>query len=117
MYFHFSTRVNLLLPGVTASTLGPFACALLFLFCIALAREKLAAHRLWILRTSVGSSTVSKSLLYGVMYALDMYLMLLFMSLNIWVCLAIVLGVSAGNFYFHDFTQVASPAENISTCC
>ncbi|EDV91404.1 high affinity copper uptake protein 1 [Drosophila grimshawi] len=59
------------------------------------------------------SAHIIQSLLYLVQVIISYLLMLVFMNFNYWLCLAVVLGLAAGYFFFGCFKKDAQDSD----CC
>ena len=125
--FEWNARVKLLLPGIESETAIQYAAVLLLLFAAGVAREFIAARRRGHLVSEAGNRSAAQTrkeaaLQYTGLYAYDMCLMLIIMSFNVGVFIAIVGGVGVGHYFFWDPARLSTGmhAEKVAEklpCC
>ncbi|CAD5119959.1 DgyrCDS8546 [Dimorphilus gyrociliatus] len=108
MYFHASTKAVILFEKWNIDSWQGMLGSCAVIFIIAALYEGLKVFREMLLRrssVSVSMKMISlphfiQSLLHILQVVVSYFLMLIFMTYNIWLCLAVGLGAGAGYFLF-----------------
>lgn len=111
--FEMNAHVRLLFDGIESQTAMQYAFVLSLLFLAGMLREFLSSWRRKKLLRANDRALIRKdaALQYAFLYAYDMCLMLLIMSFNAGVFVAIVSGVGYGHYFFWDTMPLSPRAE------
>lgn len=120
MYFTFTTSGTVLFQPWSFSSIGGLVGSMVAIYIMAFAYEALKFYRAYLLSTSIdirernkasgddrfsqvtilSKSHLVQTLFHGLQAILSYFLMLIFMTYNGWLCLAIVMGLVCGYFLF-----------------
>merc|ERR1712176_1538500 len=95
MYFHVGVKEVILFYGWKTENVGQLVGSCIALFIAALLYEGPSA-----MTRILNSWHFLQSLLHIIQVTVSYMLMLVFMTYNVWLCLAVVLGAGAGYFCF-----------------